>query len=681
MAPEQLQGLPADFRSDIYSVGAVLYEASTGRRPFASHHSGALVAEIISKRPPAPHEINRALSTAFENVVMRCLAKDPTRRYQHAAELRTALEALRDTRTDVATTVRSAEARNRRLIAVGALALGVAAVGGTLWRMPRKSVAAVDAAAPVELAVLPIADNGVETESDAFNNGLVETLTSRLTQLGGSHALEVVPASEMRARKISTVDEANREFGATFALRLNVERAGPMMRVNYALLDAKQHREIHGDTITAEAANPFALEDKVAESVANAMQIQLRPAEEKALTEHGTTEAGALDYYLQGRGYLQNFEKPENVESAIAEFNHAVERDPNYSAAYAGLGEAFWRKYEITNDSGWIARAKSSCDHAVSLRDNEAAGHLCLGIVYRGTGEYERAIGEYNQAAELDPADDRGVEGQALAYVAEGKSSEAEAALKRAISLRPNYWSNYNTLGSFYLKRGQYPEAETMFTQITKLVPDSYVGYGNLGAAYFDEGDYEKALPTLERSVAIRQTNENTSNLATTYFSLRRYSDAARMYEKAVAIDGSSYEIWGNLGDAYYWAPDERGKSVAAYEKAITLADEALKVNPKNAELLGYRAGYYAMLGQRNAALHDAEQSVTIAPGNPDVLGSTALVYNQFGDTERCLYYLEKAVAAGYPVATIRDTPDFDKLHDNARFCQLFDRTKLTQRR
>jgi adenylate cyclase len=301
----------------------------------------------------------------------------------------------------------------------------------------------------------------------------------------------------------------------------------------------------------------------------------------------------------------------------------------------------------------------------VSLRDGEAAGHLCLGIVYRGTGEYEKAVGEYVQAAQLDPTDDRGVEGQALSYVAEGKSSEAEAALKRAISLRPSYWSNYNTLGDFYLKHGRFQEAEAMFTQITNLAPDSYVGYGNLGGTYVDEGEYSKAVPLLERSVSIQPTSENTSNLATAYFSLRKYAEAARMYENATALDVNNYEVWGNLGDAYYWAPGEREKSVAAYTKAIALANDAIKVNPNNAELLGYRGGYYAMSGRRAAAIRDVENAVALAPHSPDALSSAALVYNQFGDTDKCLYYLQKAVAAGYPVTTIRDTPNFDNLHGN----------------
>ena len=680
MAPEQLQGSPADFRSDIYSLGAVLYESVTARRPFGSHHSGTLIADIISKRPELPHDINPTLSQRFEAAVMRCLAKEPAQRYQSATELRTALEALRDTQTDVRAYRKKTDSVSRKIAARVALGIVVLVLGVFWWKRPKQATGGdTNPNRPAELAVLPIETAGIGSEADAFDRGLVETLTSRLTQLGGSHALEVVPASEMRDRKITSLQAANEQFGATLGLKLNVERSGEMVRVNYALVDAKQHKELHGETITSEASDPFALEDKVAESVVKALQIELRPEEKSSLTEHGTTEAGALDYYLQGRGYLLDFQKPENVESAIAEFNHAVEKDPNYALAYAGLGEAFWRKYQFTKDAEWVARAKSSCERAVSLRGEEAAGHNCLGLVFRGTGEFEQSIAEYKKAAEIDPTDDRAYEGQALAYVAEGKAKEAEATLKLAVSLRPNYWSNYNSLGDFYLKHGRFPEAEAMFMQVTELVPDSFVGYGNLGNTYLQEGEYAKAVPMLERSVAIRPTAQNTSNLGTAYFQLRRYSEAARTYETAVQLDSADYEVWGNLGDAYYWAPEERGKSAAAYGRAIELANESIQVNPRNAELISYIAGYYAMSGQHLAAVHDIQQALQISPDNAEVLASAAQVYKQLGETDECLRYLEKAVAAGYSATTIRDTPNFDSLHGQERFERLAGPNKISK--
>ena len=193
--------------------------------------------------------------------------------------------------------------------------------------------------------------------------------------------------------------------------------------VNYALIDAKLHQQIAGDTITASSDDPFALEDQVAESLVGALQLQLGPQEKKVLTQHDTAQPAAYDYYLQGRGYLEDFHKPENVGNAIVEFNRALQYDPNYALALSGLGEAYWRKYEQTKHAELVKQAKSSCQRAIQLDNNQAAGHLCLGLLDDGTGSYEKAIEEYNTAAELEPTSDApAFSGLAKAYQELGRA-------------------------------------------------------------------------------------------------------------------------------------------------------------------------------------------------------------------------------------------------------------------
>jgi serine/threonine-protein kinase len=669
MSPEQLRSEPADFRSDIYSLGSVLYETVTGRRPFVSASPVALIAEILNNTPKPPRELNANLSANLESIVMRCLAKEPARRYQRAAELRAALESITTSDGIVSVSVATRKSRSRWTYFVTVLAIAMLGAGVAIWRMPKRQLT-VAASRVNLLAVLPLNESGNGFDA-AFGNGLTETLTSRLMQLSKNHPLQVVPASEIRANDITTLHEASQRFGATLGLELNVERAGTMVRVNYALVDANRHKQLRGGTVTAPASDPFALEDKVADGVLDALQIELGPGEREELTDHGTTQPNAYDFYLQGRGYLQDFLKPGSIENAIAEFNHALEVDPNYALAYSGLGEAYWREYDLTRNSDWVSRAKSNCERAVRLRKEEAAGYNCLGTVYNGTGAYEKAAQEYQEAAVLQPTDDRAYQGLALAYERLSKPGEAEQTFRRAISLKPNDWANYNLLGELYLGQGKYADAESMFSQVAALVPDGYAGYGNLGITYLAEGQYTKALPLLERSVSILATAENTSNLGTLYFQLRRFSDSAHVYEKAVAIDSKNYEIWGNLGDAYYWSPGERPKAASAYNTAIKLAGERAKVNPRNAALLGYMAVDYAMLGERDPAVEYITKSLSISPSDPDLLFSAALVYNQFAEKERSLDFLEKAVAAGYSAATLRDTPNLDNLSSDPRFQKL----------
>ena len=141
--------------------------------------------------------------------------------------------------------------------------------------------------------------------------------------------------------------------------------------------------------------------------------------------------------------------------------------------------------------------------------------------------------------------------------------------------------------------------------------------------------------------------------------------------KKPLKLNDRNYEVWGNLGDAYYWSPGERLKSVSAYSTAIKLGNEQLKVNPRNANLLGYIAAYYAMVGQREQAMDYIRRALVIAPSNSELLFSAALVYKQFGKNDDCLQDLAIAISAGMPSSMLKDTPNFDDLHNDERFQEL----------
>jgi serine/threonine-protein kinase len=663
MAPEQVRGGPGTFESDIYALGVSLYELATGRRPFENQALQALLHDIETKPPEPPRNLVPTLSPRLQEIILTCLAKEPAQRTYTATELTKALAGLR---TQDFSPVSASLVRKLRVPALVVLALALAA-GGYFVRPSRHAANS----GVRHLAVLPMAAPGGSPEDVAFGNGLIETLTARLTQLGRAHGLEVIPASEIRGKKVSTLQEASVEFGVGLGLELSVERANDQMRVTYALVDAHKHQQINGDTITASAADPFALEDQVADKVVQALDLELQPQERQALTNPRTTQPAAYDYYLQGVGYLQDFHKPENVESAIAVFNHAIERDPNYALAYAGLGQALYYKHLVTHEHEQMGPAKEACERALALKPDEAAGHYCLGLVLGGSGQYEAAARQHQTASELDPSDDRSVAALADAYDKSGKTAAAEQTYRHAISLRPNDWVAYNWLGTFYMAHGRYEEAAAVFKQIISLAPDSYAGYSNLGIAYLGLGDYANAVRQLEQSVAIRKTADNTSNLATAYFALRQFAQAARTYEEAVALDGRSYVVWGNLGDAYYWAPGERAKAGEAYQKAIAQGNELLAINPRNHEVLAYLAQDYAMSGKRTEAVSYLKRALVLAPNDPETLKTAALVYNHLGDTDKALSYLEQATAAGVTASDLRSTPNFDNLRAFPRYQNL----------
>ncbi len=672
MAPEQFEGGGASPRTDLWSLGVVLYEMASGTRPFHGENLYRLCTAILRNAPPA---LPSHSPPGLARVINRCLEKEPGRRYQRAGEVRAALEALTPSSQIGAAAPRIKSPRALRAVpaAAAVVLLAVAGILALRGGKFRKHGGSASVPSQVLLGVLPPASSGTAAQS-AFESGLAETLSSRLGELSARHQLAVIPMSEMREKHATTIDAARQQFGVNLVLILSVQRAADQARVNYGLVDARSRQQMHSGTITEAATDSFALQDRVFESVAAAMELQLAPQEKQSLAAHGTAQPAAYDFYFQGRGYLQDYVKLENVENAIKVFHHALEKDPAFAAANAGLGEAYWRKYQLTHDKQWADAAIENCQKAAESDAALAAAHLCLGRVFVGTGSYEKALEQYRRAVELEPTSDSAHGGLAYAYEQLSRLDDSEKTFKQAIALRPNYWATYNWLGLFYQHHARYEDAAAMYSQVVSLAPDSFTGYYNLGGVRILQGRYAEAIPLLEQSLSIRATADARSNLATAYFQMRHYPEAAKHFEEAVKLDEKNYQLWGNLGDAYYWAPGRRAEAARAYGRAIALGEEKLRVNPRDAEALSSLALYHAMEGERKPALDNLGAALRLKPKSPELLFNAGIVYQQLGDTQRALEALDKAVAGGISPATLGDTPNFDGLRGNPRFLRLIQR-------
>jgi tetratricopeptide (TPR) repeat protein len=214
---------------------------------------------------------------------------------------------------------------------------------------------------------------------------------------------------------------------------------------------------------------------------------------------------------------------------------------------------------------------------------------------------------------------------------------------------------------------------------VTSLAPDSFMGFSNLGGVRVLQGRYDEAIPFLERSLSIRPTATALSNLGTAHFQMRRYEESATDFEQAVKLDSKSYELWGNLGDAYYWTPGRRAEAAGAYSTAITLGEENLRQNPRNAQLLAYLGQYHAMRGEQKPALDKIDAAMRLQPKSPDVLLAAAIVYQQLGESSNALNALEKAVSAGVTPEILRDTPNFGALSGTPRFLALVQGSRPSQ--
>ncbi len=663
MAPEQLEGSRGDARSDLFSFGAVLHEMLTGRRAFGRTGGGGVITAILSVDPPPPSSLARGIPAALDRIVGRCLAKDPAARWQTAAEVLAQLESVR---TSEATGRRHP---SRRAVAATVLAtLVTLALGGAAYWWRAQQPAAPSG--PTTLAILPLQLTGADATERAYWAGLTNAVTAKLSSLPAARDLHVAAAADVASRRVQTADDARVELGATRVVRgAAVDRDGTV-QATLELIDAITGQQLDTAVVTVDRADAASTQNRLLDAMVSLLGLTLTQRERAPLLA-GQPAAGGYDFYLQGLGYLQD-DRPESLESAITVFKHALETDPNYAPPYAGLGEAYWRRYLATRDVKWADTARQTCERALGLDEAEAAPHGCLGLVANGVGQYEKGVEEFQHALTRQPDDESAYLGLAAAYRGLGQNDRAEETFRRAIALRPAYWAGYSRLGAFYYSLVRYAEAEQMFKQVVALSPDSWRGYSNLGALYYVQGRAVEAIASFERSLAIRPNYQAASNLGTLYFFEQRdYKKAADAFQRAIAISGDEYVLWGNYAAALEWS-GQKEPARGAYLRAVELAEARRRVNAREASVQMSLSEYYAALGDASRAAEMMRDALALEPNNPRLLYQAAVVEEyRLSNRDESLKLLRSALDRGYSRPEIERAPALAALRNDPRFRTL----------
>jgi len=685
MSPEQARGEPLDVRTDIFSFGVLLYEMATGKQAFSGPTWAVTVHAILGQAPLSLNESMPGLPHRLQEIIDKALVKNRDLRYQTAAEIHADLLLLKRD-VDAGKNLKSARVaavwspkRKLRLGATAAILLAIVVVGGFAPRLMRRFAATARRSALLQpaslapekksIAIMPLASIADDPKLTAFGKGLLEDVAAKLSQLSANHDLEIISPRALEDKKIATLADAKKEFGANLGLAVSLKQDGDLMRAAYNLIDTSTDKNLAGDAITAPVSDLFTIEDKLTSGVADALSINLRTEERQALGAHATTMPEAYQYFVQGLGYFRQRVQPESLASAQTVFKQALKLDPNYGPAEAGLGETYWYLYETTKQRNWIGPAQQACNKAIELGNAGAEGHMCLGTLDNGTGQFEKAAEQFQQAVQLDPVNDQAYSHLAEAYQNLNQLDKAEETYKRSINVRPEYARGYSMLGVFYINQAEYDKAQAMFEKALALKPDSYGNYRNLGAALLYEGKDLEATVALEKSIAIRPSYQAYANLGACYFRLRKFDQAAVTTQEALKLNDSDYQAWGNLGDAYYYGGN-KPPAAEAYKKAISMAEQRLKVNPRDTDVLSDLARYWAMLGDRTRALDYLDRSL-IGKNDKELLFGATLVYNQLRETGPALEWLSKALAAGYSKSVVSKAPDLDNLHDNPRYQAL----------
>jgi tetratricopeptide (TPR) repeat protein len=682
MSPEQAQGGAIDARSDIFSFGVTIFELATGRLPFEASEDAAMLSQIIKQPAPRLREYRVDAPEELGRVVSKALEKRREDRYQSMDEVLTDLQALRrslageqDKATKELEVRLSATPIRRRWLIVGGVATSLAAVVAARSSRVRQIIGdrfqSPPAAAEKLVAVLPFRNLG-QPGDEALCAGLMEILTNKLTQLEQFQGtMRVVAASDVLSQHVGSARDARNAFGAALALTGGVQRDGERLVLTINLVDTKSQAQLSAHTIEHSLEGLAALQALLLDSVAEMLALELKPEARQSLAVGVSAVPAAYRYYVTGRGDLQRYDRVENVDNAIAMFQQAVEQDPKYALAYAGMAEAYWRKHQITKDPSLLERARTHALRAIMLDDRLAPAHVTMGLIQTSGGQYDDAIRSFQRALELEPLNVDAHRGLARAYEGSGRPKEAEAIYRQAILLRPDSWASHKDLGAFYFYNSRYKEAEPSFRRVIELTPDNYQAYSNLGSTYLKLGRNEDAAAMFERSLAIKPEAYAYSGLGSVYYFQSKYADAAVQFEKAKELAPKDPVRWGNLADAYRLTPNLASKAPQAFRHAIELAEGVLKTNPKDAKLRANLAMYRSSSGDVAGSLRDIAAALRLAPADGYVLFRAALVYEQAGVRESAWRALEACLKSGYSIEEIRKAPPLKELRQEERYRRL----------
>jgi len=373
MSPEQSRGEEVDYRTDIWSLGVVLYEMVTGQLPFKGEYEQAVIYSILNEDPEPFSKLSCKVSPQFETIVNKCLQKIPDERYQTVSELRTDITRIIAGKAPRLAAIQRRMApewliRSRRyrrsagLLAVVILVIFLLWLIPSNWRAVKNKLGFVAVPAQKHLVVLPFTSIGDDPQNQAFSDGLMETLTNKLIQFEQfQESFWVVPTSEVRKRQIATTRDAFLEFGVNLALTGELQRSSDSFRLTIKLIDAKTLEKLGSAVIDDQMTNISLLQDESVTKITEMLDVKLSPETRRVLTAGGTPASSAYNFYLQGHGYLQQYEKIVSLVTAISFFSRAIEQDSLYALAHASLGEAYWRRYEASKDTQWVAKQLRTC--------------------------------------------------------------------------------------------------------------------------------------------------------------------------------------------------------------------------------------------------------------------------------------------------------------------------------
>ena len=512
MAPELLRGGTSDERSDIWALGVLLHEMVAGRRPFAGQ-TGLELSSAILREPPAP--LPSRVPGTVVRIVGRCLAKDPGHRYQRASEVRAALEI--SPLDSVAETHRSTAPSHvrPRVLAWTALAAAVLGVGFFVLSRPisRDPRPGAPFGNPTSLAILPLVNTSGDDKADYLSDGISDALINSLSQLP---QLRVMARGTVFSYKDREVDPRTigRELDVHVVFSGRLTQRDDTTIVQADLANARDGTEIWGERYTRTLVDLPALQEGIAGDILRQLRLELTGEQQQRFSKQSTDNAAAYRLYLEGR-YHSNRLTIDGLKRGIELMNKAIELDPTYALAYAGLADAYADAsgvYLATSEA--TPRVRAAAEHALRLDGTLAEAHAILGYI-KGTQDWQwaEAEQELQRTIALRPSYARAHEAYGHILMMQGRADEAIAAMTRARNLDPLSDLINASLGWYYYLARRYPEALTWSQRLVALDPKLAPAHYNLGMVYEQMGRYGEAVAAFQEAKNLDPTNWPTSAL------------------------------------------------------------------------------------------------------------------------------------------------------------------------
>jgi len=483
MSPEQAKGTALDARTDLFSLGAVLYEMATGRHAFPGETSAVVFEAILNRTPVSPLRLNPESPPELERIILKALEKDPKLRYQTASDLRSDLQRLkRDT-------------DSRRVAAAAA--------------PPSTARKGLGGKAIQSLAVLPFVNVSGDPEIDYLSDGISESIINRLATLPG---LRVVPRRTAFRYKDPNVEpqQAGRELGVRAVLAGRVLQRGESLVVKAELVDVVNEAQLWGEHYSRKLADILAVEDDIAQEISSNLQLRLTSVQKRRLTKHHTQSTAAYQLYLKGR-HLWN-QRGRGMAAAISYFEQALAVDPRYALAHSGLADCYITLgfYGYLAPSQALPKAAAAAFRALEIDDNLGEAHCSVGLVYLVRDwEPVAAEREFKRAIQLSPNHVLAHYSYSLLLLGAGREEECVARDRIAVQCDPLSAVVHAHLGWMLVTLRRFEEAIPTLRTALELDPNNSLAHGMLGYAYAQQAKHEEAVAESRAAALLSERNSS----------------------------------------------------------------------------------------------------------------------------------------------------------------------------